>query len=263
MAISLESIQTGVTILPPKIIFYGVGGIGKTTFAAGAPNPIFLFTEQGQGLLDVPRFEPAKGDPVIHDWSVLIECLQFLYNNEHPYRTVVLDTLDFAEPLLWDYTIRKHNERDIESFGYGKGYKHAATEGRLLLKWLDALRNDRGMIIILVAHSQVKKFEDPAALSYDRWQLKLHDNFGGVVYDWADACLFAAYRQYIVTEDAGFGKKRARGDGGGERVIYCEERPAWQAKNRYSLPAELPLPKEGGWSVFQNAVFAARPTTGS
>lgn len=230
----------------------------NTTFAASAPNPIFLCTEEGQGALDIARFEPRDGDPIIESWPELLECVGALYNEEHDYQTVVIDTLDFAEPLLHKHTAKEHGKKDIEAFGYGKGYTYALDEARILLAGLDALRNDRGMVIVLLAHCEVKKFDSPDSDSFDRWKLRLRDNFAALVHDWSDALLFINYRSRIVKEDAGFNKERSRAVGHGERVIYTEARPAWQAKNRYALPPELIITNvERPWLVLQNAIAEA------
>ncbi len=253
MAISLDSIATGVDIKPPKICLYGVGGIGKTSWAAGAPNPIFAFTEKGQGMLNVARF------PFITSFSELIDCVGVLYNEKHDYQSFVIDTIDFAEPLLWKHTSQKYNQDNIESFGFGKGYGYAVDEARVLFQGLDALRDERGMSIILLCHSDVKRFESPDAESYDRYQLSLQKQFGAFVRHWTDCLLFANYKAHVVKDTkSGFGKdeKRARGVGTGERIVYTEERPAHWAKNRYGLPTELPL----SWQAFESAIQTPTPT---
>jgi hypothetical protein len=255
MAINLSSIATGQRIKPPKVCLYGVGGIGKTTFAAAAPNPIFLFTEEGQGRLDVPRFELRENDPVIRTWAELLECVGALYTEDHEYGTVVIDTLDFAEPLPWRHTAAIHSKDDIEAFGYGKGYIYACDEARILLQGLDALRNDKGMAIVLLAHSDTKKYEAPDHEPYDRYKLRLHDRLANLVHDWSDAMLFANWRVHVVKDTQGKGKgarETARGVGSGERVMFTEERPAWWAKNRYGLPFEMPL----SWEALQEAIAA-------
>lgn len=242
MALNLANIITGPQKKPPKITIYGVGGVGKTYFASRAPDPIFLCTEEGLGLLDVARFEPGQHDPVIRDWSQLIECVSVLYEQDHHHKTVVLDSLDQAEPLLWRHTASRHGHKNIEDFGYGKGYIHAVDEARVLLEGLEALRNDKGMAIILIAHSQIKRFESPTAESYDRFQLRLQDRLGALIHDWSDAVLFANWKTHVVQDvDPKTKQTRRRGVGRGERIMFSEERPGWWAKNRFSLPLELPL----------------------
>jgi len=240
VSISLASIQRGKRLLPPKVTLYGVGGIGKTTWASGAPNPIFMFTEDGQGTLDLASF------PTIKSWPDLIEAIGVLYKEEHDFETAVIDSLDFAEPLLWRHTAERHGKKDIEEFGYGKGYLYAADEFRVLLDGLDALRNDRGMSIVLIGHSETKKFESPDSATYDRYQLRLHSRLANLVHDWSDAFLFANYEVAVVSEKEGFNRERKRATGKGTRVLYTEERPSFWAKNRYNLPPKIGM----SWSEF-------------
>lgn len=259
MAIDLSSIKGGVRLKPPKIMLYGQPGVGKTTWAAGAPSPIFLFTEEGQGKLDVQRFEVRDGNPVIQSWEEILECLSALYHGDHPYETLVLDTIDFAERLLWDYTSRQQNQKDIEAFGYGKGYVYAVDYAAQMCGYLESLRNDRNMAIVLIAHCEIRKFSSPEQESYDQYKPRLQDRLAHYLFGWADAVLFAHYIHHVVRDDEGGAgkskKERRRGVGLGERVIHTEMRPAWWAKNRYGLPPQLPL----SWDALVEAMATPQP----
>lgn len=245
---TLDNVQTGVAFKPPKIVVYGVGGVGKTTFCAAAPNPIFLFTEEGQGNLDVARFPLAKS------WADVLAAVGTLYTEDHDYQTLVIDSIDFAEPLLWDHTAQAGGKENIEDFGYGKGYGFAVDGARELLSGLDALRDEKGMAIILIAHSDVVRFENPEGEAYDTFDLRLHKRLRETVDYWCDAVLFANFKQAVVKDKEGFNKERARAVGSGERVLYTERRPAFRAKNRYSLPPQMPLE----WDAFANAVSTSQ-----
>ena len=201
------------------------------------------------------RFELRENDPVLKSWEEILQCLQFLHSEEHDYKTVVLDSIDFAEPLVERYVIAQHGEQDIESFGFGKGYVHAANEVHQLTGWFDALRNDRGMAVIVIGHSQTKVHNAPDSESYDRYKLSVRDRIAEHIHNWSDSFLFCNYVSHVVKDEQQGKKKgegRARAVGVGERVIYTEERPAWRAKNRYGLPPILPL----SWQAFQDAVAA-------
>ena len=277
MAISLESIVSGRENKPPLVIMHGVGGIGKTTFAAGdpdlgiagPPSPIFLMTVVGLGRLKPHRFAPVPGDPVIRSWAELIECVAFLYNEQHDHKTVVIDTIDGVERLIWAHLCSQYGQPKIDTndkgspFAFGRGYLYAVDEAGVLLRWLEALRNDRGMTAILLAHTETAKVDPPDSESYTEWSIGVHKRLTSRLYDWCDVCLFGQWKTHVVKDDDSRDpkKKRARGVGTGERVMYTERRPAWLAKNRYGLPPEMPL----SWAALQEAIgsFGEAPNSTS
>lgn len=253
MAITLESIQRSTAIKAPRIVLYGVPGIGKSTWAAAADSPIFLLTEDGLGDLEVDHF------PLATSYTDVLEALRSLYESDHAFKTVVVDTLDALEPMLWAHVAARLKVQDIGDIEFQRGYEAARDEWRPLLHCFDLLRNDRGMAVILIAHSDVRRLEPPDSAPYDKYELKLHKKTAPVVREWCDALFFAHYRVSVNVEKGAFGKKSARAVGQGERVMHTQERPAWNAKNRYALPPEIPF----SWAAFTEAI-AGRPaqTTG-
>jgi hypothetical protein len=255
----LGTIHKGKRPMPPRILLYGTEGIGKSTFGAGAPGPIFVPTEDGLGEIDCHHF------PLAESFEEVIEDLASLHKEPHDYQTVVLDSLDWLERLIWDQVCAEYGVKSIEKAdgGYAKGYTHAVTPWREVLTRLDTLRNDRGMVIILIAHARVEKFEDPESAAYDRYSPRLHKHATALVTEWADAVLFATRKFRTETEDAGFNRTRTiaapLGKDGGERIIRTVGSPACIAKNRYSLPGELPL----SWDALVAAMSAATSTTTS
>jgi hypothetical protein len=243
MAFNLASIRKGPQALPPRIVIYGEHGLGKSTFGASAPNPIFIQTEDGLASLDVASF------PLAARHEDVLEAVGALYAEEHDYQTVVLDSLDWAEKLIWSYVARKHDKASIEDFGYGRGFTFAAEALAELLAGLNALRTERGMAVVLTAHAQVKRFDDPTSASYDRFELALHKAASALVSEWADVIGFASHDIVVRTEEAGFNKKLKKAVAS-DRVIYTERAPAFNAKNRYSLPPKLPL----SWDSFSSAL---------
>lgn len=235
MAFDLNSITRGSAPKPPRIVLYAPHGVGKTTFGACAPSPILLPFEDGIGRLDIPTF------PLLRSHADAVDALNTLITQEHNFQTAVVDTLDWFEPLVWTEAARRNGWPDIEHPGFGKGYIAACDVWREFLDGLNVLRDSRGMQVILLAHSEVKQFQDPSADPYDRYQIKLQKRASEIVQEWGDAVLFANFRTYTAQADAGFNKKTTRGIGTGERVLYTEERPSHYAKNRYQLPAEIPF----------------------
>lgn len=252
MAISLKSIRRTTNISAPRMLIYGVAGVGKTSLCAGAPNPIFLFTEDGAGALSVNAF------PIARSYQDVIDALSVLLTEDHGYQTLVLDSIDHLEPLVWAQTCFDHQHATIEDFGFGKGYLHALHYWQTLMDGLNALRNQKGMAIVLIGHSQIVSFHDPLQDSYDRYQLKLHKRANELISESLDAVLFMNYRTFTQTEDLGFGNKKVRGVATGQRVICTRESPAYYAKNRYSLPTEILIPDypANPWMALQDAIVA-------
>lgn len=242
MAISLESLRKGGINKPPRAVIYGTEGIGKTTFAASAPNPVFLDVEDGR---------QSVGDSLgwkINSFDDAMEALGVLYTTDHEFKTVVIDSLDWLERLIWAKVCRDHNVKSIEEIGYGKGYVHAADYWLELIRGLDALRDEKNMLCIQLAHSIIQRFDPPDSEPYDRYQIKLHKIASAIVRENADILGFCNYQVSVVKTEVGFNNKVARGAGSGIRYLFLEERPAFQAKNRYGMPEKINLSPQNGWA---------------
>lgn len=235
MAISLASLKKTGTARPPRIVLYGTHGIGKSTFAAQAPNPVFIQTEEGLDAVSATAF------PLCQSFDDILECIGVLASESHDFQTVVLDSADWAEQLIQKRVAQDNNVKTIDAIGYGRGYKAAADYWRQFLDGFDHLRTDKNMQVILLAHSQVRRFDDPLADPYDRYQLDLHHGSASLVSEWCDIMMFANQQYSTVKSDVGFNQKVTRAVGTGNRVLYTQERPGWQAKSRWPLPDTLPL----------------------
>jgi hypothetical protein len=232
----------------------GTQGVGKSSWANSAPSPVFIPTEEGLDAIDVnSAFDIARS---LQD---VLEALGALIYEDHDFKTVVIDTADWLETLIHKQVSAQNSIDSIEKIPYGKGYKFAVDEWRKILEGLDLLRNEKGMITIILAHVKIKRFEDPTADAYDRYILDLHDSASSVLIEWCDVLGFANHSIATKTTDAGFNKKIIRGIGTGERVLYLEERPGFLAKNRYGLPPSITFPKIDGWKAFDAAMMAAQP----
>ena len=217
-----------------KVLIYGPEGIGKSTFAAHFPAPLFIDTEGSTKEMDVAR------TPAPSSWTMLLE--QVAYVKQHPdiCRTLVVDTLDWAEQMCVAHICALHNKTGIEDFGYGNGYVYSKEEfGRLLNRLEEVVQG--GGHVVLTAHAQMRKFEQPDEMgAYDRWELKLGkkttSQTSPLVKEWADMVLFANYKTFSVAVDDKGKKHKAQG---GARVMYTAHHPCWDAKNRYGLPKEM------------------------
>ena len=240
MAFNLQSITAGPRSQPPRIMVFGPHGIGKTTFACSAPNPIVIQTEDGLGTLDTPAF-PLASAPVD-----VIEALETLYVEDHDFKTVVLDSADWLDNLIQKDVHATHDEKAL---AYGKDALLCAEQWRLILDWFNALRG-KGMTVILIGHAEIKRFDPPDSDSFERYQPKLMARSSALVQEWADAVLFANYKTFVKSEAVARDKTIKKAVSGGERLLHTGEKPAYLAKNRYSLPETLPL----NWQAFASAM---------
>lgn len=245
---TLSSLVRGRLTQPTRVVLFGVEGIGKSTFGANAPKPVFLGAEDGTAQLDVARF------PKPENFSEVMETLRTLTTEQHEFETLVVDTLDWLEPLVWDEAVRLAGDKDIktiEDFGFGRGYTAAIDIWRRFLRGIEDMRKAKPMHVVLIAHSWSKAFKNPEGLDYDRYEMKLNQKAAGLLKEWGDCVLFAKYETYARVDEK---TKRVRGVDTGARIIYTERRAAYDAKNRYSLPPELPL----SWGDFWAAVQAGQ-----
>lgn len=243
----LSKVRTGIQPRPHFIGLYGPGGVGKSTFAASAPSPIFLGTDDGVGALDVASF------PIITTWQEARAAVGELLNEKHDYKTAVIDTINGLEPLLWAHLCTESRCSSIEEVdgGYGKGYVRAMEQWVEYFRDLKKLRSK--MNVICLGHSEVKTIEDPhEGERFDRYLLKMNKQAAAIFHEAVDCMFFAAFKT-VFRKEKGARKSKARGDG--TRVIYTEERPAFLAKSRFDLPFEMDL----SWSAFIEAVGACVP----
>lgn len=241
MAFDLTSLKRGKSTLPPRIVIYGEHGIGKSSFAAGAPSPVFITTEDGLGSIDTTSF------PLATSYADVMSAIGTLYQSEHDFQTVCLDSLDWLEKLIIKDVYAKYSEKER---AYGKENSLIADVFLELLAGLNALRLECGMAIILTAHCQVKRFDDPANDPYDRYILKLSKHAGAVVQEWADVVGFASDEVSIRKTDVGFNKETRRAVSRGERKLFVSRTPSYDAKNRFGMPDSIPL----NWSAFVDAI---------
>lgn len=239
---------------PPRICIYGQHGSGKSTFAADCPTPVFIDIEGGADALEVDAFPRPR--------SFMDVCAQVnhLLTATHEHKTLVIDSLDWLEKLIWTNVCNQVGASDIAAIPYGRGYKMAEVRWNEFLAGLQKL-SDKGMMIVLLAHCQITRFEDPERESYDRYNLDLHKSAAALCAEFVDVLGFLGYKIRTDVKDGKFGQSVVKAKSSGDRVLYLEERPAFTAKNRYRLPPVIEVPEESPWGTFANALKEARRTT--
>lgn len=242
---------------PTRLLVYGVEGVGKSSMAAAAPAPIWADIEGGSGHLQVTRypFRDGPGGHVPTSYSDVLAALDDLGAASHGFQTLVLDTVDRLESLIWQHICKRASKpgkeiTSIEEFGYGKGYVMAIDEWRGLCLRLDRLRSTKGMNIILLGHCQIRTFKSPDTDDWDRYSLRLHDKAAGFLKEWADVTGFACFEEGA----SALGEARAKGYSTGKRLLKLERTAAYDAKSRIPLPPQVELDPADPWAPFAAAL---------
>lgn len=232
----LESLTKGKKPKPRRTVLTGVHGIGKSTWASLWPDPVFIQTEDGASDLDVTSGEVCK------DFATCYGQIMEVGGGEHEFKTLVLDSADWAELLIHKHVCMKASKESITDFDWGQGYGSAAKIFNDVLSALSQCR-EIGMHVVVLCHTHVSKFASPLGDSYDRYSPKLHKLTSALLQEWADEVLFANYdttSREVDGKDSG----RSVGVSSGTRMLYTTERPGWVAKNRLGLPPQMLLEKD-------------------
>lgn len=252
MAKSLSSLRSTISTNPPVCIFYGVDGVGKTSLAAEFPDPIYIQTagERPPQGIDLPSFGVAI------TFDDVLDAISELLSEDHKFKTLIVDSLDGLEPLIWAATCKRPISKDghpvssIEEPGYGKGYVEADTEWREYLEAVEALK-ERGIAVVQLAHPEIARFDSPISEPYSRYGIKLHKRASALVREKADIVGFMNYRNTIKSKEIGFKKTVSHAESGGDRNIHLEERAGFVAKNRYDMPDSIPYKRSAGYTALQ------------
>ena len=251
---TLASIIKGIQPEPFRLLIHGTEGIGKSTFAAQAPVPIFIQTEDGLAQIDVPRF------PLAESFDTVLEYLDALRTEKHDYKTVGIDSVDWLEKLAVQKVLETYKGKaSIAEIDYGRGYAMLIPLFEQVIDRLNHLRRERKMNVVLIAHTKMDKVEDPSGGSYDQYAPRLDKRINGIVKEWSDIIGFATHSITKTEEKKGFGTRtvaQSKKDAdGNDRVIFLESTPAIIAKSRYTaLPKKMPLDGEAFFTVLWNIV---------
>lgn len=233
MSMTLASIRKGKQPAPDRILLHGTEGVGKTTFASESAKPVFLAAEDGVRKFTVDSYPEPKS------FADVLEAIRDLESSKHDYKTLVIDSIDFVAHLIHDAVCAREKWSDEDFEKFGRGCKVWISEWRQLLAACDSLRLNKGMEIILVAHTATKNFKNPAGDDWSRYGINIAgDGAPALLMAWADTVLFAAHEEFTVGDPkAG----RVKGVSSGKRLLHTERTAAWDAKNRDGLPPIIPL----------------------
>ena len=244
-ASALSLITTRKRRRPVLAMLYGPPGVGKSTFGASAPNPIFIPCERGLDQITVAKF-PTPG--TLAEFGTYLNAVD---TEEHDYETVVIDTADALELLIFDAVCNEGKVKSIEEFGggYGKGFTRAREYWARLLTRLTAL--SERMNVLLVAHSHLRTVSDPMlATAYDIHEPKIQAKSIELIRQSVDLIMFARLQTSVIKD----GPKARKGRGliGDDREMYTQPTSGIECKNRFNLES----PMEFNWATLQAGIDA-------
>lgn len=250
------TISGGSIYSAQKVVIYGPEGIGKTTLARQFPDPVFIDTEDSTKTYNVTRITQADGTTKPSSWTILLEMVKAVKSGVIPCKTLVIDSLDWAETLCIKHVCDKAQKDGIEDFGYGKGYTYLEESfGKLLNELSDIV--SMGIHVVCTAHATMRRVELPEETgAYDHWELKLEKKDSALVKEWADMVLFCNYKTIVIAGNTPMDKNKAAG---GKRVMHAVHTPWWDAKNRFGLPEDMPMEYGAIAHIFKTTSVKAEP----
>jgi hypothetical protein len=242
---------------PRKLLLYAPHGVGKSSFAAGAPNPLFIDIEQGTHDLDIARW-----DERINSFPQFMSILGWARTQQHDFQTLVIDTIDWLEKLIFAEVAGLAGVESLADIDYGKGFPRTIPRWEKVLNTLAAIVHERRMGIVLLGHARIEKVSNPEGAQYDRyapdlWTNARNEGVSNMVQEWCDEVFFMRKKRYTRTEGKGF-NERGLATGTEEREILTSDTAWASAKNRLGMPTTIPAPHNGGWQEYRKWIIAGR-----
>lgn len=214
---------------------YGPGGIGKSSFARTLSNCVVIGPERGTDDMDVMRVKTNVAS--LTQFRAILNS-PLLDKFEH----VVIDTYTRVEELALEHIIAEANKarkenataiRNIEDFGYGKGYPILAAAMKLVKQDILGLRA-KGKFVWVLAHDVLERTETLQEGHEYRCYGPRFMGKAQAVKEYVELCDELWFMQLSMTlNDAGVMKSA------GNRIVYTTMQPFCNAKTRAGMPSTM------------------------
>ena len=248
----------------PVITIVGFAGTGKSSLAGLFPSPIFIQAENATSVFEVlpeeqqPAFMPqlptSSVSRQVRTSDALFGQLRELATAEHPFKTVVIDTIT-ALNVMFEAEVVEFDPKGVSNIGeaeggYNKGYLAVAGMHAKLRSACEHLRK-KGITVIFLAHTGVVKMKNrpDASSEYTAYTLDMPEKSRAIYVGSSDAVLYLKSREFVAGAEEnkkGQTTKYGRVTNTGERVLITSSDGTIgyiDAKNRYSLPDEIDVNK--------------------
>lgn len=255
--------------VPDFWMVHGLEGVGKTAFAAHAPDVIVMQTRGETGLEtlidsgqipDTPHFKTTA-----RNWDDVLMQVAWLLQADHSFKTLAIDTLDCACRLCHEMVCARDYNNDWSEAGFtgwSRGARTATADWRRLLNGLNQLQTKRKMLVLGLCHTDVVTFKNPEGPDYDRYEPELDKYALSLTKKQADGILFYNFHTVVETpKTTGKNKPtKGKGVGGQVRFLYTVHHAAYTAKHRHGLPDEIDAGNSGkeAWNNFVQALTEAK-----
>jgi hypothetical protein len=214
----------------------GDSGLGKTTLAAAFPNPIVIRAEDG--LQGVPAELRPMAFPVIHKEEELWNQIMALLQEEHQYKTLVIDSVTALERMFMQHVIetdpKKPKSINQALGGSGAGLSAVAGMHQRVRRACGLLNERKGMHIVFVAHADMETVELPDQDPYSRYSLRLGKKSVAPYVDDSDVVGFLKLETFTTGDGE---RKKAIRDG--TRILVTYATASNVSKNRFGITKDL------------------------
>lgn len=236
--VSLKEARPAFQYMPPMLLIYGRNGIGKSYLASQFKNPVFL--DLDRNIYELPVDSNRSFDIELNQFTDVVEFLSRLVTEEHPYETVVIDSLSSLERLIESHILNTKGAKSLADFQYGQGYQMMMPLWEQILGKVMALRTQRKLTVLMLGHYKEKRDPNIIGDGYQHYQIDLYEKAAKLLVNSCSAVLFADYKVQVVHEKQKFGQEIAKVRSS-ERRLFTNEGVKFLAKNTYGMPDDIPM----------------------